>query len=92
MTTAYILSPHDPEDEEFMCSKCGKDLMVPTMEGNVPLIGFTLGAIPIFSGDEKRDEQTRLALQTQFGKFEIGHYMFCMECSLKAISMDNLPF
>ena len=86
------ISPRDILDREYFCSKCDKDLMVPSQEGNIPVVGIMIGADIVRSGIDERDEATIAALELQFGRYEIGHYVFCMECTLKAMSRDNLPF
>jgi hypothetical protein len=58
----------------------------------MPLTGIVLGAGILESGDKEADEAVMNGLKHQFGKYEVGHYLFCMECSLKAVLRDNLPF
>jgi len=86
------LTPRDVVDGEFVCSKCDKDLMVPSQDGNIPVVGIMVGADILESGEADRDEATRAGLELQFGRYDVGHYLFCMECILKALSRDNLPF
>jgi len=86
------LTPRNVPEGEFFCSKCGKDLMVPSQDGNIPVVGVMIGADILKSGEAERDEATIAGLELQFGRYEVGHYLFCMECALKALSRDNLPF
>uniref|UniRef100_A0A6M3L540 Uncharacterized protein n=1 Tax=viral metagenome TaxID=1070528 RepID=A0A6M3L540_9ZZZZ len=86
------LVPRDVRAGEYLCSKCGKDLMVPSQDGNVPANGIVIGAEIIESGIEERDEATKAGLELQFGQYEVGHYLFCMECALKALGRESLPF
>ena len=86
------LTPRDVREGEYLCSKCDKDLMVPSQDGNVPAPGIVIGVEVLESGIEERDEATRLALELQFGKYAVGHYLFCMECALKALARESLPF
>jgi len=86
------LIPRNVPEGEFFCSKCGKDLMVPSQEGNIPVVGIMVGADILKSGVGERDEATITGLELQFGKYEVGHYLFCMECVLKALARESLPF
>ena len=86
------ITPRKPDEGEFLCSKCNKDMTVPTHDGDIPVIGILVGADILKSGEAERDEATMAGLELQFGRYDVGHYLFCMECVLKAMSRDNLPF
>jgi hypothetical protein len=81
-----------PDSEPQYCRKCGKCLLIKTRDGDINVAGISLGGGMIPSGDPKRDRATRRGLEAQFGKYPVDLYTFCIECSLKAIFQDSLPF